>query len=230
MNLTPLNADWFEGEEGLELWDIERAEIRRAFPVSATGQALLIGPAAHTHDPFKDLAFGQSWYFDPASGSENPWISDTVSCLPIQDECLDLVVLRHCMKADEESRHLLFDASRVLKPGGHIVLSCLNARGWVAAGLRRKQKLPGLPAAWIKAACHQAGLSLDQFRSLGLGSLSNRYASRRMPPVMAGLSNLHVCVMSKHPAGGEIRRLVYRLPRRGRSVAANTGVYSKTGT
>ncbi len=229
MNMTQ-NVDWFEGEEGLALWDIERSVIREALPVAGAGQFLLIGPAAGNHDPFRTLALGQAWYFDPTALHGNPWISDDVSCLPIQDECLDLVILRHCMNADEKARHLLFDVCRVLKPGGHIVLSCLNARGWVAKSVLRGQQPPGLSAGWIKAVSRQTGLSVEQMRSLGFGSLTNRFAARNLPPVLAGFSNLHVCVLGKHPAGGEIRRLVYRLPRRARSIAANTGVYSKTGT
>jgi SAM-dependent methyltransferase len=229
MNLTPL-IDWFAGEEGLALWNIERAEILAALAAPAVERSLLIGPAASNDDPLGNLVYGQSWYFDPAAVKGNPWLSDNVSSLPVQDECIDLVILRHCMTADEKSRHLLFDVYRVLKPGGRIVLSCLNSRGWLARGKLRGHKPPALTGGWIRTASHQAGLSVDEVRSLGFGGLSNRFAGRQLPAVVAGLSNLLVCTLSKPPAGGEIRRLVYRLPERGRSVAASTGVYSKTGT
>ncbi len=224
------NMDWFAGEEGLGLWNIEHAAIRQALPGATTGQSLLIGPAVQDPDALKEMAFGQCWYFDPAKTTGNPWVTDDVSSLPLQDECMGLVILRHCMNADESSRHLLFDACRVLSPGGHLVLTCLNTSGWAGARLRRKNKLPGLSAGWIRSACHQTGLSLEFLRSFGLGGISNQYASRPVHPLLAAVSNLHVCVLSKQQATGEIRRLLFRLPRRGRNVAADTGVYSKTGT
>ena len=224
------SADWFDAEEGLELWAIECAKIRHALPVSSAGQTLLIGPSASAHDPFKEHVFGQRWYFDPVAGQANPWFCDDVSCLPIQDECMDLVILRHCMHTDEKTRRLMFDACRVLKPGGHIVLSCLNRNGWVARGVLRGTKPPGLSASWIKAVSQQTALSVQHFRSYGLGGLSNRFAATHLPRIIAGFSNLHICVLAKQPAGGDIRRLVFRLPKRGRSVTAGTGVYSKTGT
>ena len=133
--------DWFAGEEGLGLWNIEHDAIRQALPGAATGHSLLIGPAVHDADLLKEMAFGQSWYFDPGKNAGNPWVSNDVSSLPLQDECMDLVILRHCMNTDEKARHLLFETCRVLSPGGHIVISCLNTGGWAGARLRRKQKL-----------------------------------------------------------------------------------------
>jgi len=229
MIMTP-KMDWFSGEEGSGLWDIERDAIRQALPGITAGQSLVIGPALRDRQLLMDFTFGQCWHFNPCEGSVNPWLSDDVSSLPLQDECMDLIVLRHCMNADEKSRHLLFDACRVLSPGGHIVLSCLNSGGWAALTLRWKQQLPRLSAGWIRTASRQTGLNLEYIGSYGLGGLSSRYASRALPPVVAPLSNLHICVLSREHTGGEIRRLVFNLPRRGRNVAANTGVYSKTGT
>ena len=227
--MTP-TTQWFSGREGLDLWKIEHDAIREALPGATTGQSLLIGPAIQQQNLLKDMAFGQCWQFNPAISFGNPWLSDDYSSLPLQDECMGLIVLRHCMNADEKSRHLLFDACRVLSPGGHIVLCCLNSSGWLGLGLRRKKRLPGLSAGWLRSASRQTGLTLEHIGSYGLGGLSSRYSSRLVHPLVSALSNLHICILSRQSTGGEIRRLVFKLPRRGRSVAANTGVYSKTGT
>jgi len=117
---------WFNTDYGQYLLRHEQQDLMRVMPDSGahrmmhlgvTSQQLLLGDFNHLHS------------FSVGSSVKNPGNSTAITdfdALPLPSETVDTVLLHHALEFSVFPHEVLKEASRVLKPCGHMALVVLN--------------------------------------------------------------------------------------------------------
>ena len=86
--------------------------------------------------PHYDFLRANRMPFRFVAGPEGPVaLKSDLEALPIQSATADLVVMPHCLEFSSNPHQILREASRILMPEGHVVLSGFNP--WSLWGVRR---------------------------------------------------------------------------------------------
>ena len=122
-----------------------------------------------------------------------PFVSSWTEELPVASDSVDVVVLHHALDFTEQTHRLLREATRVLRPGGHMLIIGFNpASLWgLAKLLRSRNHVPwcgkfiskGRLADWLQL------LNL-QLKSTVLGLYSPPTKLTKSSPTLAGLNDL----------------------------------------
>ena len=123
--LANLIGQWFRTPQGKAVWEAEKALtdplIARLFgyhilQIGCNEEFSLIADSPVGHK----LIFAPSW----RPGATNP-VADNEE-LPLATDSIDVVVLHHALDFTEDSHRLLREATRVLRPGGQMLIVGFN--------------------------------------------------------------------------------------------------------
>ncbi len=118
-------GQWFQSPQGREVWQVEREHVEPIISRLFGYHILQIGcheeyslidnsPAGHK------IQFSPSW----RSGSQQA-VADNEE-LPLANDSMDVVVLHHALDFTEDNHRLLREATRVLRPGGQMLIVGFN--------------------------------------------------------------------------------------------------------
>ena len=112
--------------------------LRRLWP-EVKGLSLMGLGFATPFLPLPSLDRGRVFAFMPAWQGVTPWPTEpgrARSCclvdpttMPLQDECVDRILIVHALETVESPVEFLYEAERVLSPSGRIIVICPNRRG-----------------------------------------------------------------------------------------------------
>lgn len=126
-------AQWLETPLGKALLESERKVMEPVLARIFGYHFLQIGVSAHSL--LDESPVGHRFLFVPqsSSGSGHPVASS--EALPLQTDSVDAVLIHHALDYTPDSHRLLREASRVLMPGGKLLIAGFNPRSsW---GVRR---------------------------------------------------------------------------------------------
>ena len=138
-NLTDRIGDWFRSPLGQSVWAAEKAITDPLISRLFGYHILQIG----CHEEFsliENSPVGHRFMFRPAwrAGSAHPVALSEE--LPVASDSVDVVVLHHALDFTEQTHRLLREATRVLRPGGHMLIIGFNpASLWGLAKLLRSR-------------------------------------------------------------------------------------------
>tara|TARA_S200000501_G_scaffold366973_1_gene402642 strand:- start:40 stop:831 length:792 start_codon:yes stop_codon:yes gene_type:complete len=138
-NLTDRIGDWFRSPLGQSVWAAEKAITDPLISRLFGYHILQIG----CHEEFsliENSPVGHKVMFRPAwrIGSTHPVALSEE--LPVASDSVDVVVLHHALDFTEQTHRLLREATRVLRPGGHMLIVGFNpASLWGLARLLRSR-------------------------------------------------------------------------------------------
>ncbi|MBK51540.1 MAG: SAM-dependent methyltransferase [Gammaproteobacteria bacterium] len=141
--LIELIGRWFRSPQGQSVWAAEKAITEQLIARLFGYHILQIG----CHEEFslvENSPVGHKVMFRPAyaKGSTNPVALGEE--LPVANDIVDVVVLHHALDFTEQTHRLLREATRVLRPGGHMLIVGFNpASLWgICRLLRSRQRVP----------------------------------------------------------------------------------------
>jgi SAM-dependent methyltransferase len=108
-----------------------------------------------------------------------PWLRATATCLPLESDSVDVVVLPHVLEFEPRAPQALREAARVLVPEGHLIVCGFNP--WSLFGLWRLAGQYGGRAPWNGRFLAQSRLR-DWLELVGLEVTANDALFFR-PPV-----------------------------------------------
>lgn len=118
--------NWFDGHYGQYLLRHEQEGLSSVMPESGAHRMMYLGVTSRQQFPSQ---YNHLHYFSLGASSEN--IGDTTAvadfdALPLPSETVDTVLLHHALEFSVSPHEVLKEASRVLKPCGHMVLVVMN--------------------------------------------------------------------------------------------------------
>lgn len=122
--------DWLSRPPGKYLAELEQAQMNGILPdlfgyhllqVGHLGQVDLLGQSRILHRSIIDI---DACRF-PAS---YPQFVGTASTLPVESDCVDVVILPHVLEFDPQRHETLRESFRVLVPEGHLLICGFNPR------------------------------------------------------------------------------------------------------
>lgn len=117
-------AEWLRAEEGQVLLDAEQQELNELLPSLTGCRALQISVGverdllAASQLPFK-------WRFSSVFETRADMQVSSAN-LPLPNQCVDLVLLHHCLDFDDDPYRILSEATRLLNPGGTLLVVGFN--------------------------------------------------------------------------------------------------------
>lgn len=171
VSLLPQLKAWFDSELGQELLETEKAIIEPIvstlfgmhlvqFSVDCRVQLYKDSPVAHCFSAVPTLELGLS---------DNNIVANAAE-VPLAHESVDVVILHHSLDFTEFPHQVLREASRVLRPGGHVIIVGFNpASFWGVNRLFKRKK--GIPP-WSGHFISHRRLS-DWLKLLELTELKN---------------------------------------------------------
>ncbi|NQV68928.1 MAG: class I SAM-dependent methyltransferase [Pseudohongiella sp.] len=192
--LSTLVGQWFQSAQGEA---VLQAEIDVLKPVleKLFGYHILQVGFSEEHSLIKDSPVGHKIMFAPShrAGSKNA-VADNEE-LPLLSDSIDVVVLHHALDFTQDSHRLLREVTRVLRPGGHMLILGFNPfSAWGVLKLfKRRINIPwrgrfiakGRVADWLKLL----DLHIDSV-SYGLHFLPLKFSSLlRHAPRLEKLGN-----------------------------------------
>ena len=138
-DLTDRIGDWFCSPQGQSVWAAEKAITDQLIGRLFGYHILQIG----CHEEFsliENSPVGHKVMFRPAwrRGSTHPVALSEE--LPVASDSVDVVVLHHALDFTEQTHRLLREGTRVLRPGGHMIVVGFNpASLWGLAKLLRSR-------------------------------------------------------------------------------------------
>lgn len=140
--------DWLNQPPGKYLAEIERARMDEILPdlfgyhllqVGHLAQVDLLGQSRILHRSIIDIDASRL-------SSPYPQFRGTASALPVESDCVDVVVVPHVLEFDPQRHEALRESFRVLVPEGHLLVSGFNPRSIL--GLSRIARRRCGPAPW----------------------------------------------------------------------------------
>ncbi len=136
-------GEWFRSPQGQSVWAAEKAITDQLISRLFGYHILQIG----CHEEFsliENSPVGHKVMFRPAwdNRSSNPVALGEE--LPVASDTVDVVVLHHALDFTEQRHRLLREATRVLRPGGHMLIVGFNpASVWgITRFLRNRNRVP----------------------------------------------------------------------------------------
>ncbi len=225
--------DWFSGSDGRRLWKIERRRLAELCDGLTGRRALQIGPASETQSAILPLEFSERWHWLCGQDAIVKPLVHQLPELPLQCDSIDLLVMRHCLSADADSQRLLAESTRVLRPGGYLIVSFLNAHGYLGLAAGRRRRIPRLSDAQISVATKDLDLHRQHSESIGIGGLGQTLSGYRLPGLLQGVGNLCIVRFTKRNTPANVHRVRFRLPSKRRTsstLPVGSGMVRKTGT
>lgn len=133
---------WYKSNLGQKLLEIERAELESILPnlfgyhllqIGAFVEKDLLSTSRISHRVVIDGLLPEKNY-NPG-GDAYLGISGRPDVLPIQSDCVDVVLLHHTLEFENDPHQALREVDRVLVPEGHVVIQGINP--WSYWGLWR---------------------------------------------------------------------------------------------
>ena len=121
-------ANWFTGASGAALLAEEERVISARLSDRFGYHLLQVGtlPGANFLAESRILHRVVIRLHGEAPQPEYPWLRAEASCLPVESDSVDVVVLPHVLEFEPQAPQALREAARVLVPEGHLLLSGFN--------------------------------------------------------------------------------------------------------
>lgn len=123
--LAAMVCQWFQSPQGIAVW---QAEMELVQPIVSRifGYHILQIGCSEDHSLITDSPAGHKIIFSPnyRIGSRNAIAKNEE--LPLGNDTVDAVVLHHALDFSEDSHKLLREATRVLRPGGQMLIIGFN--------------------------------------------------------------------------------------------------------
>lgn len=118
-------AHWFQSPQGEAVLAAEKEAIHRALEKLFGYHILQLG-FSEEHSLIQQSPVGHKIIFSPTyrAGSTKP-VADNEE-LPLSNDSIDVVVIHHALDFAANSHRLLREATRVLRPGGHMLIVGFN--------------------------------------------------------------------------------------------------------
>ncbi len=178
-SVIPMLKHWFDSELGQELLQAEKEVVERIVPtlfgmhlvqLSVDGRVQLYqdSPVTHCFSIVPELELGLSEQNVVAQNTD----------IPLAHESVDVVLLHHALDFTDSPHQVLREASRVLRPGGHVIIVGFNPVSfWGMARLRRSKRKQ---APWCGRFISHHRLS-DWLKLLELTELKQLSGYYRLP-------------------------------------------------
>lgn len=123
--LQLLIGQWFQSPQGSEVW---RTELQHVEPIISRlfGYHILQIGCHEEYSLIESSPVGHKILFSPAWRSGNQQAVADNEELPLGNDSMDVVVLHHALDFAEDSHRLLREATRVLRPGGQMLIVGFN--------------------------------------------------------------------------------------------------------
>ena len=123
--LAAMVGQWLQSPQGAAVWEAER-ELLRPLLSRVFGYHILQIGCSEEHSLIKDSPAGHKIIFAPEYrvGSRHAVANNEE--LPLANDSIDAVVLHHALDFTEDSHKLLREATRVLRPGGQMIIVGFN--------------------------------------------------------------------------------------------------------
>lgn len=123
--LATMLTRWLQSPQGAAVWRAEQEQIRPIVSRIFGYHILQIG-CSEDHSLIADSPAGHKIIFSPCyrSGALNAVANNEE--LPLANDSVDAVVLHHALDFTEDSHKVLREATRVLRPGGQMVIVGFN--------------------------------------------------------------------------------------------------------
>lgn len=195
--LTQAVAQWFDEPEGQAWLALEqRVLMRELGRASSTGHYLLhYGPQRGKPVVLPGMAFnlrlGPNLPGVDIRCTEHEW--------PIAEYSIDTLVLQHALEFSQFPRQLLHEATRCIRPGGHLLIFGINP--WSLWGIHHRLK-PQQPL-W-HGRRFRAGRVCRWLREMGFAVEKRCYSGYSTRPLPEAEGNAEVSWLERHqwPVGG----------------------------
>lgn len=117
-------ADWLKTGEGRQLLDNQKTALGELLPGIIGCRAIQVGISTQ-HNLLERCNLPFHWRLSSTVSSATDIVMSPAD-LPIANKCVDLVVLHHCLDFDDEPYRVLNEATRVLNPGGTLIVVGFN--------------------------------------------------------------------------------------------------------
>lgn len=127
--LADLVSQWFQSPQGAEVLKAEKSAVLPIVERLFGYHILQVGHSAE-HSLIADSPVGHKIIFAPSyrPGSNNAVASNEE--LPLATDSIDVVVLHHALDFSDDSHRLLREVTRVLRPGGQMLIIGFNPYGY----------------------------------------------------------------------------------------------------
>lgn len=178
-SLLPQLKTWFDSELGAELLQAEMEMVERVistlfgvhlaqFSVDSRIQLFKESPVSHCFSVIPKIELGIP---------ENTIVADNAA-IPLAHESVDVVVLHHALDFTHSPHQVLREASRILRPGGHVIIVGFNPFSYWGAYKWLWRKKEGAP--WCGHFISHKRLS-DWLKLLELTELKHLSGYYRLP-------------------------------------------------
>jgi len=135
---------FYETPQGKLLQILEKKYLKRSITVSCNQAVLQMG-GLDWEDEFIDFSFYRKYYILDSKGKgckDATRIKGKSYRLPIQSECIDLVILPHLLEFDANRFQTMREIERILKPEGELIILNLNPLNvWVRLSFLWNKKM-----------------------------------------------------------------------------------------
>ena len=123
--LAAMVSQWLQSPQGVAVWQAELEQVRPIVSRIFGYHILQIG-CSEEHSLIADSPAGHKIIFSPSHriGARNAIANNEE--LPLANDSVDAVVLHHALDFTEDSHKLLREATRVLRPGGQMLIVGFN--------------------------------------------------------------------------------------------------------
>lgn len=186
---TPQAHRWFSAALARQTMQLEASWLRAALYRPATAPALALSVLAPDRSGAIWLRLVERERFAGALRSDS-------SELPFTDAAFSVVVLHHAHEFCAAPLSLLADCSRLLIPGGRLLISGFNPFAWSRLRWRREftDKADLRSVAWMRSQLRQLDMSCARTRYL---PWSDSYMENHLP--LAQLHAIYLLEASKRP-------------------------------
>ena len=138
-----LLSEWYQSPLGLQVFDAEKRKVQQIIPQLLGFNALQLG--LNENFQLIDMSSaGNKMMFCPEWREGNKNLIANIEELPLATESIDIVVIYHALDFTSDNHKLLREVTRVLRPGGNLIIIGFNPLSlWgLARSMNRKRELP----------------------------------------------------------------------------------------